>query len=362
MNEKLIRFTRGVPPPESFCPEQLVECTRSVLAQFSDVVLQYGPVRGFEPLRKILAEQNGVDPQRVILGQGTLQLQDLCARLLIQAGTGAFVEEPTYDRTVTILKRAGAQLTGFPLEEDGPDVAQIEDQLKKGNRPVIFYLIPDFQNPSGTVLSLEKRKRIANLAREYDFWIIEDSPYRVLRYRGQDVPSIFEFAPEHTLKMSSYSKLIAPGLRVGYVIAPEQLADKVARMAEDTYINASYLNQAIVYDYQQRGWLESNIQHLKELYQPRLDTMLKMLDQYMTGLASWQKPDGGFFVGVNLKTDVTAEILLDRANQAGLQLTDGRNFFVQNSGDRFVRLPFCALTPDEIEEGVARLANVVSHY
>jgi DNA-binding transcriptional MocR family regulator len=140
------------------------------------------------------------------------------------------------------------------------------------------------------------------------------------------------------------------------------MADKVARMAEDTYINASYLNQAIVFDYQQRGWLDLNIQKLKALYQPRLDTMLRMLDQHLTGQATWQKPDGGFFVGLNLKADVRAETLLNRANQAGLQLTDGRNFFVKNSGDRFVRLPFCALTPDEIEEGVARLTNVVSNY
>jgi 2-aminoadipate transaminase len=362
MNEKLIRFTRGVPPPESFCPDQLVECTRSALAQFSDVILQYGPARGFEPLRKIIAQQNGVDPQRVILGQGTLQLQDLCARMLIQTGTAAFVEEPTYDRTVTILKRAGAQLTGFPLDEDGPDVDEIETHLKNGHRPAVFYIIPDFQNPSGTVLSLEKRKRIASLAREYEFWIIEDSPYRDLRYRGQDLPSIFEFAPEHVFKMSSYSKLICPGLRVGYVIAPEQMADKVARMAEDTYINASYFNQAIVYDYQQRGWLAPHIQQLKELYEPRLDRMLKMLDQHMTGLASWGKPDGGFFVSINLNANVQAETLLKRAEQAGLQLSDGRNFFIGNSGDRFVRLPFCALTPDEIEEGIVRLAKVVSNY
>lgn len=362
MTEKLIRFTRGVPPPESFCPDQLVECTRSALAQYSDVVLQYGPARGFEPLRKIIGQQNGVDPQRVILGQGTLQLQDLCARMLIQPGTDVFVEEPTYDRTVTILKRAGAKLTGFPLSDDGPDVDAIEAHLKNGSRPAVFYLIPDFQNPSGTVLSLEKRKRIANLAKEYQFWIIEDSPYRDLRYRGQDVPSIFEFAPEFVFKMSSYSKLICPGLRVGYVISPEQMADKVARMAEDTYINASYLNQAIVYEYIQQGLLAPNIQKLKELYQPRLDRMLKMLEQHLTGLATWQKPDGGFFVGVNLKADVRAESLLKHAEQAGLQLTDGRNFFVENSGDCFVRLPFCALTPDEIEEGIMRLAKVVSTF
>ena len=362
MSDRLIRFTRGVPPPESFDPDQLAECTKSALAQYSDVILQYGPSRGFTLLRNQLAQQDGVDPQRVILGQGSLQIQDMSARVMLKPGDLVYSEDPSYDRAITIFKRAGSRITGFPLEQDGLNVDAVEASLKRGDRPVIFYIIPDFQNPSGSVLSLEKRQRIANLAREYGFWIIEDSPYRKLRYRGQTVASIFELAPDRVFKMSSFSKLICPGLRVGYVIAPEPMADPIARWAEDTYINSSYLNQAIVYEYQQRGWLEPRIQSLKDLYRPRLDAMLNALDQHMATSATWIRPDGGFFIGVTLNADIKADALLKRAEEANLQLSDGRNFFTNAAGDRFVRLPFCALTPEEIEEGVARLAKVVSTF
>jgi 2-aminoadipate transaminase len=363
MNDRLIRFTRGVPPTESFDPKQILECTQSVLAQYSDVILQYGPSRGFTLLRKQLAEQDSVDPQRVILGQGSLQLQDISARVMLKPGDLVYAEDPSYDRALTIFKRAGGRITGFPLEQDGLNVDAIEASLKRGERPVLFYIIPDFQNPSGTVLSLEKRQRIANLAREYEFWIIEDSPYRNLRYRGQAVPSIFDLAPDRVFKMSSFSKLICPGLRVGYVIAPTAKAEAIARWAEDTYISSSYLNQAVVYDYQQRGLLEPHIESLKDLYRPRLDAMLQALDRSMASCATWSKPDGGFFIGVTLNADIKAVDLLKRAEDANLQLSDGRYFFsTEGSGDRFVRLPFCALTPDEIEEGVARLAQVVSTF
>jgi 2-aminoadipate transaminase len=359
MSDRLIRLTRGVPPTESFDPGQLVECTKTALAKYSDVVLQYGPARGFTPLRKQLAQQDNVDPQRVIVGQGSLQLQEMSARVLLKPGDLVYAEDPSYDRALTIFKRAGGRITGFPLEQDGLNVDAVEASLKGGDRPIIFYIIPDFQNPSGTVLSLEKRQRIANLSRQYEFWIIEDSPYRNLRYRGQAVPSIFELAPERVFKMSSFSKLICPGLRVGYVIAPEPMADPIARWAEDTYINSSYLNQAVVYEYQQRGWLEPHIKFLKDLYRPRLDAMLKALDQHLSSTATWSKPEGGFFIGVTLNAHLKADDLLKRAEEANLQLSDGRNFFSSAAGDSFVRLPFCALTPEEIEEGVARLGQVV---
>jgi len=358
-NDILIKLTRGVPPTETFRPQQLAECADAVLTQYGDTVLQYGSSRGFTPLRELVAEQSGVSPNRVMLGQGSLQLQDLCARVMIRPGDAVYVEEPSYDRALTVLRRAGGQLVGFPLDGDGPDVDEIEARLKNGERPVLFYIIPDFQNPSGKVMSAEKRQRVADLARQYEFYIVEDSPYRRLRYRGEDVPAIFDLAPDRVLRMSSYSKLISPGLRVGYVIAPEAIVDKLARMAEDTYINASYLNQAIVYDYELRGWLEPHIDELKALYMPRLNAMLNALDRHMAELAAWSKPDGGFFIGVTLGKDVRAKDLVKRGEQANLQLTDGRGFFVASGGDRFVRLPFCALTPQEIEEGIARLAQIV---
>jgi 2-aminoadipate transaminase len=354
-----IKLTRGVPPAESFPTAQLAECAEAVLVEQGDVVLQYGPSRGFPALCALIAQETGVDNAQVIVGQGSLQLQDFCARALVKPGDVVYVEAPSYDRTLTILRRAGAQVVGFPLGNDGPDVDAIQGRLEDGERPVLFYLIPDFQNPSGTVLAREKRQRIVNLAQAYDFWIIEDVPYRKLRYRGEELPSLFDLAPDRVLQMSSYSKLISPGLRVGYVVTPEPLADRLAKMAEDTYINASFLNQAIVLEFVRQEWLEPQIARLKALYEPRLDAMLGALDAHMADLATWRRPDGGFFIGVTLNADVRVEDLLKGAREADLVLTDGRGFFANGGGDNFVRLPFCALTPDEIQMGIARLAEVV---
>jgi 2-aminoadipate transaminase len=362
MSDLPIKLTRGVPPPESFPTAQLSECATAVLAEQSDTVLQYGKPRGHPGLRAIIAQDTGADEARIIIGQGSLQLQDLCARMMIRPGDVAYVEQPSYDRTLTILRRAGAQVVGFPLEEDGPDVGTIEARLKGGERPVLFYIIPDFQNPSGSVLPSPKRRRIAELAQEYGFWIIEDIPYRRLRYRGEDLPTLFELAPERVIQMSSYSKLICPGLRVGYAVVPEPLASDLAKMAEETYISASYLTQAIAAEFIGRGWLEPQISRLKALYRPRLDAMLGALEAHMADGGTWSKPDGGFFISMTLNTNVNADDLLRKAREANLLLTDGRGFFTDNadgSGDRFIRLPFCALTPEEIEAGVIRLTEVV---
>ncbi len=360
MNDRPIKLTRGVPPKDSFPVDKLQECAESVLVTRGYEVLQYGNARGYPPLRRLIAEEKGSDESRVIVGQGSLQLLDLCARLFIEPNDVVYVEEPTYDRTLTLLRRAKAQIVGFPLADDGVDVERVESRLADGERPMLFYLIPDFQNPSGTVLSEEKRQRIVRLARAYNFWVIEDVPYRRLRYRGEDVPSLFELAPDRVLQMSSYSKLISPGLRVGYVVAPEPLAGRLAEIAEDTYINTSYLNQAIIAEFIERDWLDAQINELKELYEPRLYATLGALEEYMGDLATWRRPDGGFFVGVTVNGRVETDELLSRARAQNLVLTDGRNFFAESeNGDNFIRLPFCALTAQEIEEGVARLAQVV---
>lgn len=360
MTQPLIKLTRGVPPDESFPVDQLQTCAEYVLLVHGYEVLQYGKSRGYPGLRELIADEHDVDVDRIIVGQGSLQLQDLCARMLIDSGDSVYVEEPTYDRTLTIFRRAGADVQAFAVQGDGVDVGAAAAQLAGGDSPVLFYLIPDFQNPSGALLSREKREEVVDLARAYDFWIIEDSPYRRLRYRGEDLPSLFDLAPDRVLQMSSYSKLISPGLRVGYAIVPEPVVDRLAEMAEDTYINASYLNQAIVAEFIRRDWLEPQIEELKGLYEPRLYATLRALDQHMGDVATWQEPDGGFFVGVTLDGDVDTDTLLERAGEANLALTDGRGFFVDpESGRGFVRLPFCALTPDQIEEGVARLATLV---
>ncbi len=307
----------------------------------------------------MIAEKAGVEDNRVVIGQGSLLLQDFLARTLLKPGDLAYVETPTYDRTITTLRRPGAKVMGFTVEADGINVDLLEKRLRQGEKPALLYLIPDFQNPTGTVISLEKRKKIVDLAEFYGFWIIEDVPYRILRYRGSDIPSMFDLAPQRVIQMSSYSKQIGPGLRVGYVILPTSLACGFLNLVEEAYICPTYLTQAMVYEFINQGWLDENIKKLKELYPPRLDALLTSLDEKMSDLATWFKPDGGFFVGLNVKGQISQAELLKQARAAGLILTDGRLFYPDSSGENFIRLPFCALTPDEIREGVGRLASVV---
>ncbi len=354
----IIPFTRGVPPAESFPKAKLAECATAVLMEYGDEVLQYAAAQGFRPLRAHIAAEAGAHEDQVIVGQGSLQLLDLLARMMIRPGDVAYTEEPSYDRAITVLRRAGARVVGIPLQDDGPDMQVVEERLQNGERPVLFYLVPDFQNPSGSVMAAWKRQRVAELAREYQFWAVEDLPYRRLRYRGTDLPTLRDFAPERVVQMSSYSKLISPGLRVGYAVLPFDLAGPLAKMAEDTYINASYLNQAVVYEFIRRGWLEPHLEYLRTLYRPRLEAMLDALEEHFVNQATWQRPDGGFFVGLYLNGSVRAEDLLRQASEVGIRLTDGRGFFANGGGDGFIRLPFCALTPEEIREGIRRLASI----
>jgi 2-aminoadipate transaminase len=360
MAESTIKFTRGVPPAESFPKEELAAITADVLAEYGDVVLQYAPAIGFKPLRETIAEERGVSIEHVVIGQGSLQLLDLYIRKTVRHRDIVYVELPTYDRTVTLLRRSGAHISGFPLESDGPNVEVIEQRLKGGDRPLFFYLIPDFQNPSGTVLSHQKRERIIVLAEKYDFLVIEDVPYRKLRYRGEQPPSFFELNPERVIQMSSFSKMIAPGLRVGYMVSTPDIVSELAKYAEDSYINSSYFNQALVYAFTRSGQLDKHLLKLKDLYRERLDTMLVSLDEHFAGRADWHRPDGGFFIGLTLKRKVRIENLIQEAAKAGVALTNGRGFYPHGGGEEFIRLPFCARKPEEIRTGIARLAEVVT--
>jgi 2-aminoadipate transaminase len=229
----------------------------------------------------------------------------------------------------------------------------------EAHKPRFFYTIPDFQNPSGVTMSLAKRRRLVELATQNDFWLVEDAPYRPLRYRGEQLPALIELAPERTLHMSSFTKQISPGVRVGYMVGDQDMLAKVARVAEDTYITPALLGQAIVYEFLRRGWLEEQLDDLKALYAPRLDAISTALRDHLPE-AEWTEPDGGFFLSINLQEGVTCADLRAAAAQQGLTLSDGQGFFADPSrGERFVRLPYCALSEDELHEGVRRLARAV---
>jgi DNA-binding transcriptional MocR family regulator len=352
-----INFTRGVPANESFPLQEVAAAAVDALKARGAAMLQYGPSAGFQPLREWIAGWQGVALDRVLTGNGSLQLVEFLCLALLKPGDVVFTENPTYDRTITMLRRHGAKVVGIELESDGPNIAALEAALA-ANTPKVFYVIPDFQNPSGTTCSAEKRQRIAELAAKHDFLVVEDAPYRPLRYRGKEEPSIYSLAPERTLFMCSFTKLIAPGVRTGFMIGRPDLIAKLTKVAEDTYISPGYLAQGITYEWCQRGLLQPQIERLKQLYLPRLDACLAALDRYLPG-AVQARPDGGFFVSLTLPEGVLTSSVRAEAAKRGLNLSDGLAFFPNGGGERFLRLPFCALTPAEIEEGVKRLAECV---
>ncbi len=353
-----INFTRGVPANESFPVGEVVDAAIAALNTTGPAMLQYGPSTGFQPLREWLAQWQGVTADRVLTGNGSLQLIEFLCLAAIKPGDVVFTESPTYDRTVTMLRRHHATIVSIPLEADGPNIEALEQALAR-QVPKFFYVIPDFQNPAGATCSLTKRKQIVELANKHGFLIVEDAPYRLLRYRGQEEPTLYSMAPDRTLHMSSFTKLIAPGVRTGFIIGEPALIARLAKIAEDTYISPGYVAQAITYEWCRRGLLAPQIERLKALYGPRLDACLAGIDRHMPDAVA-TRPDGGFFISLTLPAGVVSTAVRTQAAARALNLADGLAFFPNGGGERFIRLPFCALTPTEIDEGVRRLAESVA--
>jgi DNA-binding transcriptional MocR family regulator len=353
----IINFTRGVPAIESFPIDDVIEAARAALETNGPAMLQYGPSAGFQPLRDWLADWQGVHVDRVLIGNGSLQLIDFLCLHLLKGGDVVFTEAPTYDRTITLLRRHHAKVVGIALDADGPNIEELERALAR-HVPRFFYIIPDFQNPAGATCSGAKRRHIVDLANRHGFLLVEDAPYRLLRYRGSEEPTLYELAPDHTVHMSSFTKLIAPGVRTGFMIGEKRLIDALAKIAEDSYISPGYVAQGITVEWCRRGLLLPQIERLKKLYAPRLEACLASLDEYMPD-ALPTRPEGGFFISLTLPDGVLTTAVRAQASARGLNLADGLAFFPEGGGERFLRLPFCALSPTEIDDGVQRLAESV---
>ncbi|GAC1672047.1 MAG: PLP-dependent aminotransferase family protein [Ktedonobacteraceae bacterium] len=361
-----ILFTRGVPAVETLPNKLLSECLQAVLeGPDGKTILQYGHNGGYLPLRKLLAEQYAVAADQVLVGNGSLHLQDILTGMVVKPGDVVFVEQPSYDRAIKTFRRRGAMVIGIPLEHDGVDLAALEKALGQ-QKPVFMYIVPDFQNPAGVTTSAEKRQALVDLAKRHGFWLIEDVPYRTLRYAGASLPLLRDLNAERVITISSFSKLISPALRVGYLIGPADLIKSLTKLAEDTILAPVLPTQAAVVEFHTRGYFASNLESLKQLYAPRLQTLVAALKKYLPDVP-FAEPQGGFFVSITLPREKQHANLLARAKEAGLILTDGRDFFAdtldatwdEDQGKRFVRLPFCALTISQLEEGVRRLATLI---
>lgn len=349
-----ISFNRGHPCTQAFAISKIEECIKAILENDGATVLQYGRSPGYPPLRQLLAEWNGVDSERVLISHGSRQILRFISDLLVKPGDTVFVEEPTYDVMLTLLREKSAQVVGIPMQVDGLDVELLADRLEQ-TVPRLLYTIPDFHNPTGTTLSLVKRKAVIEMAQGYGFLIVEDVPYRLLRYKGNDLPTLWSLDDSCVLQVTSFSKVLSPGIRTGYVVAPEAVIQKLAKIAFKNYGTPCLLSQGLVWEFCRRGWLGPEIERLRDLYRPRLKAMLAALSQYLPQ-ASWWEPEGGYYVGITLPESCDMKAFRQRAKRAAVILSQGEGFF-GHGGERFLRLPFAGLQPEEIGEGISRLAR-----
>ena len=345
-----ISFARGVPAPECLPVDELADCARVAIERDGAAALLYGHTLGYQPLREWIAEHHDVDPARVVVTNGSLQAFHFVLGTLGE-GRRIVVERPTYDRPRKVL----SDFDEVAVDDEGLDVDGLE-RLLAGVGPAFLYTIPTFQNPSGVTLSGERRSRLAELAADGTLLVFEDDPYGLVRFEGELLPSVFGLAGgRNVVYSSSFSKTIAPGLRVGYVLVPEGVGPELEDLVASTYITPALVSQAIVLEFLRRGLFEPNLERVCGLLRARRDAMLDTLERELGGRARWSHPAGGYFLWLELGETDAAE-LLGRASQAGVTFVPGVDF---GGGPSSARLAFSFASPAEIEEGVARLATLV---
>jgi DNA-binding transcriptional MocR family regulator len=357
-----ISFARGAPAPECLDPALVGDCARAALEVDGITILSYGTGGGYAPLRELLAERHGVEPGRVFLTTGGLQGFVFYAAVQLALRPGrVLVEAPTYDRPLKILARDGAEVVTIPMDDEGLDLDALEAELKKGGPISFLYTIPTFQNPSGRTIGVERRRRLAEIAAEHDLPILEDDPYGRVRYDGEPLPAIHELeGGERVTFTSSFSKTVAPGLRIGYFVVPQAMVAAYDDRAVSTYISPSLLPQATVHELMRRGAFEPNLERVRGLLKTRKDAMLAALAAEMPEGTRWSSPEGGYFLWIDFAGDVDAAHLLTRATEAGVTFVRGTDFFPNGSGGwSSARLAFSYETPERIAEGVALLASLL---
>ena len=346
---KAISFARGAPSLDIVDVDGLKAAAERAFTNDPAGVTAYGTSIGYPPLRELIAERHQVDPSRVLVTNGSMQADAFLFDALIGPGDSVIVERPTYDRTLLSLRTRGAEVRMVELEPDGIDAAALDRVLAAGSRPKLAHIIPTFQNPAGYTLSAEKRERLLELARAHEFMIFEDDPYVALRFKGSDVATMLSTDGDTVTYASSFSKTVCPGIRVGYLVGPQDLIARIAKLATSTYISPSMVSQGIVYEFSRSGALERSIETVKHALDERSTALCEALRRE---LPDWRfvEPEGGYFLWVELPRGI------DAAAERGVQFVKGSDFVLEG-GDSSLRLAYSGVTPAEIDEGVKRLAD-----
>ncbi len=357
---KTISFARGAPSLDLIPVEGLKESAQNAFTNDPAGAFGYGTAVGYVPLREWIAEKEGVEIDRVIVTNGSLHACALMFDQLVAPSDQVAIEQPLYDRSLLMLRQRGADLVGYPLQSDGFDLDSLEADLKGGFKPKFVYTIPHFHNPGGCTMPLEKRQRLVDLAGEYDFLIVEDDPYRDIVFDGESLPSMLSLdqSGERVAFMNSFTKQVCPGLRIGYAVGPKSLIKAMVTAGTNTYISPGQASEAILNDYVRAGKLDDSIRTVRTALSERRTAMVEALREHFPD-ATFVTPQGGYFMWVDLGDGVNTDEIAPRAAEAGVPITKGSDFMIEG-GQNAMRLAYSAVHPDEIREGIERLAGIIN--
>jgi 2-aminoadipate transaminase len=378
-NPEVISFGGGLPAGDQFPIERFEEACRKVLETNAAAALQYGETEGYGPLRDMIARHTsryGIKAQteNVLITTGSQQALDLIGKLLINQGDRILVEAPTYLGALQAFSAYGAEYLSVPCDEDGLRIDLLEAPLRAG--PKFMYVLPNFQNPGGTTLAEDRRRTLVLLADRYGIPIVEDDPYGQLRYEGEHLPSLVVLDRENVprdsgyklgnvIYLSTFSKTLAPGLRLGWIVAPPEVIAKLAQLKQGTDLHTSTFAQVVAYEVARDNFLDEHVKRLRVVYRERRDVMLEALAQTFPAEVTWTRPKGGLFLWVTLAKGMDANELFKEALKQNVAFVPGDCFFAPDGlgqeSNRHLRLNFSHARPEEIREGIRRLSVAVKN-
>ena len=369
----IISFAGGMPAPEVFPVKEFQAACNVVLAEQSAQALQYSATEGYRPLREMIARHATrymvrVTPENILITSGSQQALDFIGRLFVNRGDYIVVESPTYLGALQAWNAYGAQYISVPMDEDGMLVEQLEEALRKG--PKFIYVLPNFQNPSGATLSLERRKKVIELADKYGVPIVEDDPYGQLRYEGEHIPSLVQLDSAYrghdgdcysgnVIYLSTFSKLLAPGLRLAWVIAPEQVIRKLVIAKQAADLHTASFNQYVAYEVGKGGFIDEHVNVIRATYKERRDVMLEIMDEMFPPEVRWTHPQGGMFLWGIMPEHMDAADVLKIALERKVAFVPGGSFHATGGGNNTMRLNFSYSRPEIIREGITRLGTTL---
>ena len=359
----IISFAGGLPAPEIFPVREFRESSSFVLDESPERALQYGMTEGFLPLRRYLADKvskYGIPavPENILMTNGSQQALDLLGKVFISPGDTVLTEAPTYLGAIQAWNAYEPRFVTVPLDDDGMQVDKVEKVLER-EKVKFIYVLPNFHNPAGTTMPLDHRKKLVEIAARHGVFIVEDDPYGELRYEGMDIAPIISLHKENTVYLGTFSKTLAPGIRLGWMIAPEVAMERLVQAKQGADLHTGTYVQMLAYDIASRGILKRHVQTVRQVYRERRDVMLAAMEEHFPKEVAWTRPQGGLFIWVRCPEGVDTEPLLEKALEEKVAFVPGFAFFPDGSGKNAMRLNFSAMPPDKIQVGIKRLGRVL---